>query len=43
MVAIDPSFIAETGLQDSPTPSRANGFLNILRKMQSQAAELDAG
>jgi len=43
VVAIDPSFIAETGLQASLTPSRANGFLNILRKMQSQAAELAAG
>ncbi len=43
VVAIDPAFIAETGLQASLTPSRANGFLNILRKMQAQAAELAAG
>ena len=35
--AIDPAFIEATGLQASLTPSRANGFLNILRKMQSQA------
>ncbi|MEB3239959.1 MAG: SufE family protein, partial [Cyanobacteriota bacterium] len=43
VVAIDPAFIAETGLQASLTPSRANGFLNILRKMQAQAAEHVAG
>ncbi|NBV58557.1 MAG: SufE family protein, partial [Synechococcaceae bacterium WB4_2_0811] len=30
VVAVDPSFMAETGLQASLTPSRANGFLNIL-------------
>ena len=40
--AIDPSFIAATGLQASLTPSRANGFLNILRMMQAQAAALDS-
>ena len=40
VVAVDPSFIAETGLQASLTPSRANGFLNILRHMQAQASAL---
>jgi cysteine desulfuration protein SufE len=40
--AIDPGFIAATGLQASLTPSRANGFLNILRMMQSQAKVLAA-
>jgi len=40
VVAIDPAFIAATGLQASLTPSRANGFLNILRLMQAQAAAL---
>ena len=40
--AIDPGFIAATGLQASLTPSRANGFLNILRTMQSQARGLAA-
>jgi cysteine desulfuration protein SufE len=40
--AIDPSFLAETGLQASLTPSRANGFLNILRMMQAQASALAA-
>ena len=40
VVALDPAFIAATGLQASLTPSRANGFLNILRMMQAQAAAL---
>jgi cysteine desulfuration protein SufE len=42
-VAIDPAFIAETGLQASLTPSRANGFLNIFRMMQAQAKGLANG
>lgn len=42
VTAIDPAFIAATGLQASLTPSRANGFLNILRTMQAQAAALAA-
>jgi cysteine desulfuration protein SufE len=40
VLAVNPSFIAATGLQASLTPSRANGFLNILRAMQSQAHAL---
>ena len=40
---IDPSFLSETGLQASLTPSRANGFLNILKLMQAQASALAAG
>ncbi|MFZ4804818.1 MAG: SufE family protein [Synechococcus lacustris] len=43
VLAVDPAFMAETGLQASLTPSRANGFLNILRHMQAQAAALAAG
>ncbi len=43
VVAVDPAFMAATGLQASLTPSRANGFLNILRTMQAQAAALGAG
>ena len=38
VMAVDPGFIADTGLAASLTPSRANGFLNILRHMQAQAA-----
>ena len=41
VVAVDPGFIAATGLQASLTPSRANGFLNILRMMQQQASALN--
>tara|TARA_Y100000766_G_C18830058_1_gene567600 strand:+ start:568 stop:996 length:429 start_codon:yes stop_codon:yes gene_type:complete len=37
VLKIDKKFIEETGLKASLTPSRANGFLNILLKMQSQA------
>ncbi|WP_043368670.1 SufE family protein [Cyanobium sp. PCC 7001] len=40
--AIDPAFIAATGLQGSLTPSRANGFLNIMAMMQAQARALAA-
>lgn len=39
--AVDPSFIAATGLQASLTPSRANGFLNIFRTMQAQAQAVE--
>ena len=37
VIAINPDFIQATGLQGSLTPSRANGFLNILLAMQTQA------
>ena len=37
VIAIDPGFITETGLQGSLTPSRSNGFLNIFLKMNAQA------
>ena len=40
VLSMDPAFIAATGLQASLTPSRANGFLNILRTMQQQARDL---
>ncbi|MCP9850718.1 SufE family protein [Cyanobium sp. Morenito 9A2] len=39
--AIDAAFLADTGLQASLTPSRANGFLNILKAMQAQARGLE--
>ena len=37
VVDIDNKFIEDTGLKASLTPSRSNGFLNILLKMKSQA------
>ncbi len=37
VVNINNKFIEDTGLKASLTPSRSNGFLNILLKMQSQA------
>ena len=37
VVNINKTFIEDTGLKASLTPSRSNGFLNILLKMQSQA------
>lgn len=37
IINLTPDFIEETGLQVSLTPSRANGFLNIFKKMQQQA------
>jgi len=37
ILTIEPDFIEETGLQASLTPSRANGFLNIFKKMQQLA------
>nr|APP88512.1 putative SufE protein [Paulinella micropora] len=40
VVNIDPAFITQTGLQANLTPSRANGFLNILKMMQAQALSL---
>ena len=37
VINLDCKFIEDTGLKTSLTPSRSNGFLNILLKMQSQA------
>jgi cysteine desulfuration protein SufE len=41
--SVDPAFLADTGLQASLTPSRANGFLNIFKMMQAQARSLAGG
>jgi cysteine desulfuration protein SufE len=38
--ALSPDFITDTGLSVSLTPSRANGFINVFKKMQQQAAVL---
>ena len=40
VLAINPQFIEASGLNGSLTPSRANGFLNILLAMQAQAKAL---
>ena len=40
VVNINNKFIEDTGLKASLTPSRSNGFLNILLKMKSQANDL---
>lgn len=37
---LSPDFIKDTGLDVSLTPSRANGFYNIFKKMQQIAATL---
>ena len=37
VIDLDKSFIDETGLNKSLTPSRSNGFLNIFLKMKSEA------
>ena len=37
ILAIDPSFIPATGLNNSLTPSRVNGFMNIFLNMKAQA------
>ncbi len=39
IVQLTPDFIQETGLNVSLTPSRANGFYNIFKKMQQKALE----
>lgn len=40
ILEVTPDFIEETGLRVSLTPSRANGFYNILQLMKKKAWEL---
>ncbi|RZM75997.1 SufE family protein [Leptolyngbya iicbica] len=41
VIDLSPDFIKETQLDVSLTPSRANGFYNIFKMMQTKAAELN--
>jgi len=40
ILKIKPDFITELGLQQSLTPSRNNGFLNMFKLMQAKALEI---
>jgi sulfur transfer protein SufE len=40
IIKIDPSFIELLGLKQSLTPSRNNGFLNMLLLMQKKSLRL---
>jgi cysteine desulfuration protein SufE len=41
IMQVSPDFIEETGLKVSLTPSRANGFYNILQLMKKKAFNLE--
>ncbi|MDJ0680290.1 MAG: SufE family protein [Xenococcaceae cyanobacterium MO_167.B52] len=43
IIEVSPDFIADTGLQVSLTPSRANGFYNIFKMMQKKALGFHLG
>lgn len=43
IIEVTPDFIADTGLQVSLTPSRANGFYNIFKMMQKKAMGFHLG
>ena len=39
--AFSPEFVEEMGLSSALSPSRANGFLNMFKKVQQEAASLE--
>mmetsp|Transcript_24885 Transcript_24885/g.40970 ORF Transcript_24885/g.40970 Transcript_24885/m.40970 type:complete len:372 (+) Transcript_24885:36-1151(+) len=43
IISVTPDFITDLGLKQSLTPSRNNGFLNMLKRMQQIATELSPG
>jgi sulfur transfer protein SufE len=43
VVSLSPDWISNMGLQQSLTPSRNNGFLNMFALMRQKAAELSDG
>ncbi len=43
IVRVEPSFIEDTGLKVSLTPSRANGFFNIFQMMKKKALGFQLG
>ena len=36
----DPSYVEEMGLSQILTPSRANGFMNMVKKVKDEASSL---
>ena len=41
--AMSPVFAEEMGIRSSLTPSRANGFLNMFKRVQDEASMLSGG
>lgn len=41
VIAFSPMFVEEMGLSSALSPNRANGFLNMFKKVQEEAASLE--